>query len=103
VLDSIYDQETEPRIEGLASYSEPAGPMAHRYAAKVRADCVAFRRIVLLYVEAMAAVEAADNPPDREAAEERALGLRLAVSAVAARWSNRHGYKVEWSVPGLAT
>ncbi|MFG1621166.1 DUF6221 family protein [Kribbella sp. NPDC049227] len=76
--------------------------MAHRYAAKVRADCGAFRRIVLLYVEATAAVEAADNQPDREAAEERALGLRMALCALAARWSNRHGYKDEWSAPGTS-
>jgi hypothetical protein len=72
--------------------------MAHRYAKSVRDDMVVFRRIVALYVEAMAAVEAAEDDYDRNAEEGRALGLRQAVAAIANRWSWHPEFKDEWKL-----
>jgi hypothetical protein len=58
VLDRIRDAETEPAIEVMAVYDQPAGPMAHRYAGHVRRDCVVFRQIVAMYLAAAAEDEA---------------------------------------------
>lgn len=51
VMDRIVHAESEPQHEVPQSYNQPAGPMAHRYAAAVRRDMVAFRRIVATYCE----------------------------------------------------
>ena len=72
----IIEAELEPRGEVLAMYDEPAGAMAHRYAKKVRADMVTFRRIVLLHC-----VHG---------------DLHDAVRAIAGRWSDHHEFRDEW-------
>lgn len=54
VMARILWTEREPRSEVPQVYNQPAGPMAHRYAAAVRRDMVVFRHIVQLYVESLA-------------------------------------------------
>jgi hypothetical protein len=79
----IIELETEPRGEIDAVYDLPAGPVAYRYAKHVRADCVAFRQIVALYVEPCA------SPSAKRA-------LRDAVLAVANRWADHREFQTEW-------
>lgn len=99
VLDQIRAQETEPRIDQVPQrHDEPNGALAYRYAGKVRDDCVVFRRIVALYVSALAEVDAAENDLERNAEKDRALGLRQAVAALAARWDDQPAFKAEWRV-----
>jgi hypothetical protein len=83
VVERIRDAETEPALEVMAVYDKQAGPMAHRYAGHVRRDCVAFRRIVSLYLE-----------PSASPSAKRAL--RSAMLAVANRWSDHHDFRDEW-------
>jgi hypothetical protein len=97
VLDRIRDQETEPAIEVMAVYDQPAGPMAHRYAGHVRRDCVVFRRIVAEYCAEMTARKA-EHPDPKVGAFDRARGLRYAVRAVACRWSGHAEFQSEWSL-----
>jgi hypothetical protein len=92
VMDCIRLQETEPRTDMVVqSYDETAGPMAHRYAGKVREDCKAFRRIVALYVEA----HTAGNADQGFVAGARAY-TEAAVLVLANRWSTVAGFREEW-------
>ena len=95
VLDQIRNQESEPRIDQVPQNHDES-PVAYRYASKMRADCAGFRRIVALYVEAMAAIKAAEGRREREAEEDRALGLRQAVAAIAEMWDTAPGFRDEW-------
>jgi hypothetical protein len=94
VLDRIRDQETEPAIEVMAVYDQPAGPMAHRYAGHVRKDCVVFRRIVAEYCGFAREVQnAADSDWYYRGQFE---GITLAVKAIANRWSGHPDFRDEW-------
>jgi hypothetical protein len=97
VMLRILEAETEPRVDGVPkAHHDPHGAVAHRYAGKVRADMVAFRRIVALYVDAVAAINDAEGGSEREAKEDQALGLQLAVAAVALRWSDHPDFRDDW-------
>jgi hypothetical protein len=84
VIARIIELELEPRGEVMAVYDEPAGPMAHRYAKHVRADCVVFRRQVAEYLREVSA------------GLECAHGTRLMVMIIANRWSERREFDEDW-------
>jgi hypothetical protein len=87
VMDRIRHAESEPRIDGIPRiYSETHGAMVHRYAGYVRADMVAFRRIVAEFVSY------ASTPFDGEQTD----ALRVAVKAIATRWSDHPDFRTEW-------
>lgn len=97
VMQRIREAETEPVVDQVPKhYHEIHGAAAHRYAAKVREDMVAFRRIVKLYVEAVAAVEAAEDGYVNDAEEDRAFGLRQAVAILAMRWEQHPEFRDDW-------
>lgn len=91
-------EESAPKLDVPQVYSQPAGPIAHRYAAAMRSDMQAFRRVVAQYVEAVAAVEAASDDYEHQVEEDRALGLRQAVAAIAMRWDQHPDFHEEWRV-----
>lgn len=97
VVDRIRDAETEPGIEVMAVYDQPAGPMAHRYAGHVRRDCRAFRWIVAAYLTAVtASINWEDTGDDPAEMDGRAQGLRAAVLVVANRWPDHPDFRDEW-------
>jgi hypothetical protein len=96
VLDRIRDAETEPAIEVMAVYDQPAGPMAHRYAGHVRRDCVAFRRIVAEYCEWMADRDAARQHGAGELWAAHRDGLLGSVTAIANRWADHPDMRDDW-------
>ena len=83
MVDRIRDAESEPAIEVMAVYDQPAGPMAHRYAGHVRRDCVVYRKVVALYLE-----------PSASPSAKRAL--RAAVVSIAERWDNHPEFDDRW-------
>lgn len=97
VMARILWTEREPRSEVPQVYNQPAGPMAHRYAAAVRRDMVAFRVIVAEYCTEMA--EQTEAFPDHGVtAFARAMGLRYAVVAIANRFAAHPDFKPEWGI-----
>jgi len=90
VMDRIIATEAEPNSEVPQAYNEPAGPMAHRYAAAVRADMVAFRQIVAQYCEAHAI------PLDIGLDLGRKLQALKAVQAIANRFADHPDFRDEW-------
>lgn len=86
VMARILWTEKEPRSEVPQVYGQPVGPMAHRYAAAVRRDMVAFRRIVAAYCEAAGG----------DIADDRVTGLEIAVTAIAMRFADHPDFRDEW-------
>jgi hypothetical protein len=89
VLDRIQFTENGPRHEVPQVYDQPAGPVAHRYAAEMRADMVAFRRIVAAYCDVVDMGE-----PFELADAISALGD--AVKSIAMRFAEHPDFKPEW-------
>lgn len=89
VLDRIQFTENGPRHEVPQVYNQPAGPMAHRYAAEMRADMVAFRRIVAAYCMAWDARPASGPGP-------LLLGLCTAMKAIAMRFAEHPDFDERW-------
>lgn len=98
VVARIIEAELEPRGEVMAAYDHPAGPIAYRYAKGVRADMVAFRRIVQRYVEASEALDAAEHPAKRSALGLFHAGISEAMREVACRWSAHPDFDQAWSI-----
>lgn len=99
VMNRIRYTENEPVIDMVPKfYDQSMGPVAYRYAGHVRTAMVSFRRVVALYVEAMAALDAAEDEDEHNEQGARALGLRQAVAALAMRWSDDPGFQEEWKV-----
>lgn len=96
VIARIIELELEPRGEVMAVYDEPAGPMAHRYAKHVRADCVVFRRIVLRYLDARQALDAAEHPARRSALGLFHAGISEVMREVACRWADHREFDEDW-------
>lgn len=103
VLQRIHFEETQPVIDGIpkaAAKSQQA--MAHRYAGYVRQDMVAFRRVVDLYVSAVALRDALPNLQETVLATDIAdfdgqvAMAQLAVKALAMRWQDHHEFRAEW-------
>lgn len=98
----IIELETEPRGEIDAVYDLPAGPVAYRYAKHVRADCVAFRMQVALYLEAASewrrVAETDEVVPNPERVLGRVVALHAAVLAVAMRWADHREFQAEWRI-----
>lgn len=90
VMDQIRAAETEPRHEVPQAYDQPAGPIAHRYAAAVRRDMIAFRRILDLYCQ-----EAWNTNEDgfQHGAQRYA---EAAVLAIASRFADHPDMRDEW-------
>jgi hypothetical protein len=95
VMARILWTEMEPRSEVPQVYNQPVGPMAHRYAAAVRRDMVAFRRIVAEYCTELAE-QTATFPDHGVTAFARAMGLRYAVLAIANRFADHPDFRDEW-------
>jgi len=88
VMDRIRFAEKEPRGDGVVkAYSQPAGPMAHRYAAGVRRDMVAFRRIVQMYCECSTS---------QQVSAAAIAAYRVAVKAIAMRFADHPDFRDEW-------
>lgn len=87
VMGRIGFTENGPKHEVPQVYDQPVGPMAHRYAAEVRLDMVAFRRILELYCDWSA------GPVMQEID-----ALRYAVKAIAMRWSDHPDFQDDWRV-----
>ena len=85
VLDAIRRTESAPKHDVPQAYNKPAGPIAHRYAADMRADMIAFRRIVAAYCEIKG-----------ELGDDRASGLELALLIIANRFDTHPGFLDEW-------
>lgn len=98
VMARIRFAEVEPRSEVPQRYKEPLGPMVHRYAAGVRRDMVAFRRIVAEYAAASTALDAAEGEDEHNEQGARMLGLRLAVAAIAMRFADHPDFRDEWQL-----
>lgn len=100
VMARILWTEKEPRSEVPQVYGQPVGPMVHRYAAAVRRDMVAFRRIVATHVRATeAAAEAVADGKDPEIqwmTTGMAASSAAAVQALAMRWSDHPDFRDEW-------
>ena len=96
VIARIIELELEPRGEVMAVYDEPAGPMAHRYAKHVRADCVVFRLIVVEYCEWMAERDAARQHGAGDLWAAYRDGLLGSVTAIANRWDDHHDFQDGW-------
>lgn len=92
----IIDLELEPRHEFPRVYGLQAGPIAHRYAKHVRADCVVFRRIVERYLETKAAAVEIEDEEDGLAAWHRRVGLFVALTAIANRWADHPEFRDGW-------
>lgn len=90
VMARILWTEREPRSEVPQVYGQPVGPMVHRYAAAVRRDMVAFRRIVAQYCEVHAL------PLDIGLDVGRKLQALKAVQALAMRWAEHPDFDPEW-------
>ena len=88
VLDRIREAETEPRADQIPqNYSKGEMPIAYRYAGYVRQDMVAFRRIVALYCECAV---------NEKVSAASIAAYRVAVKALAVRWSQHHDFRDEW-------
>jgi len=74
-------------------FASPEQAMAYRYARHVRADCVAFRQIVKLYLDAIAIPNDIGFDVGRK---EQATETLL---AVANRWTDHHEFDEEWTRP----
>lgn len=96
VIARIIEAETEPRGEVIAAYDLPAEAMAHRYAKGVRRDMVVFRRIVAEY---LAEVERVRANREEAGASARGYGIRVAVRALAERWSDHPEFDKRWELP----
>lgn len=96
VMARVIELELEPRGEVKAVYDEVGGPMAHRYAKHVRRDCVVFRRIVVRYMEAREALDAAEHPAGRSALGLLHGGISEAMREIACRWSDHREFHDEW-------
>lgn len=94
VLDRIDQAEREPSYEFPAAYDRDAGPMAHRYAAGVRRDMVAFRRIVAEYCRF---ITEADRPVgDMSWYEGQREALHGAVVVLANRFADHPDFQETW-------
>lgn len=95
VLTRIREAETEPRADGIPQdYYKHV--MAHRYAAGMRADMVAFRRIVAEYVKAIDAYNNPGHSSERAEALAQARSIYRAVVAIAMRWEKHHDFDPAW-------
>lgn len=90
VMARILWTEREPRSEVPQVYNQPAGPMAHRYAAAVRRDMVAFRMIAAQYCEVHAL------PLDIGLDLGRKLQALKAMQAIAMRFDTHPDFRDEW-------
>lgn len=97
VIDAITRTENAPKHDVPQAYQKPAGPIAHRYAADMRADMVAFRRIVEAYCEQVARGSAGVGDPVLAASlDGMADGLQIAVLAIANRFDKHPGFQDGW-------
>ncbi|HEY3559645.1 MAG TPA: DUF6221 family protein [Kribbella sp.] len=97
VMDRIRFAESEPAADMVPKfYSRPGGAMTHRYAANVRADMAAFRRIVARYCEALSEWENCDNQAGRHDRGLLSAGLAEAVRSLAMRWADHPDFRDEW-------
>lgn len=97
VLERIRDAETEPHVDGLGrDYYRTGYAMAHRYAGHVRADMVAFRRIVAAYCEKKLEVPDIEDEEDGLAAWSQMVGLSIAVRSLAMRWPDHPDFDTDW-------
>lgn len=100
VMDRIRFTENGPRSEVPQVYGQPNGPMVHRYASEMRADMVAFRRIVAAHLTMLeAAVDAAEKGEDPEMQRVLAgmvTGSLAGVQVIANRFSDHPDFKPEW-------
>lgn len=97
VLDRIRFAENGPKLDVPQVYNQPAGPIAHRYAAEMRADMVAFRRIVAAYCDQVSRGSAGTGDPVLAAGlDGMADGLQTAVQAIAMRFADHPDFRDEW-------
>jgi hypothetical protein len=90
----IIELETAPRFDLTDElHDTPGGAIAQRYAEHLRKDCVAFRRIVVQYVEAGRIDE---GDVEYEAGRQRQA--ELAVMAIANRWADHPDFRDEWRI-----
>ena len=95
VLDAIGRTEDAPKHDVPQNYHLDAGPIAHRYAAEMRADLVAFRVIVDEYCDWVK--DTADAPAEVRAEYEAHLdALRGVMNVIANRFDKHPGFKDEW-------
>jgi hypothetical protein len=88
VLDRIDFAERQPAGDMVPKlYNQPAGAMAHRYAAGVRRDMVAFRRIVQMYCECSTS---------QQVSAAAIAAYRVAVKAIAMRFADHPDFRDEW-------
>jgi hypothetical protein len=95
VIDAITRTENAPKHDVPQAYHKPAGPIAHRYAADMRADMVAFRRIVAEYCDWV--TEAANAPAELRVEYAAHLeALRGVMTVLANRFDKHPGFRDEW-------
>jgi hypothetical protein len=90
VMDRIIAAEAEPKTEVPQVYGQPAGPIAHRYAAAVRRDMAVFRNIVDLYIDA----ERNQDGDGFQAGAQRYMESAMLV--LANRFSDHPDFRDEW-------
>jgi hypothetical protein len=90
----IIEAETAPRFDLTDElHDTPGGAIAQRYAEHLRRDCVAFRRIVVAYLDVKA--EREENAADLSG---QVSGLRLAVEAIATHWAEHPDFQAGWKI-----
>lgn len=92
----ILATELEPRSEVPQVYNQPVGPMAHRYAAAVRRDMVAFRRILAEYCDWVVEEEAAKQHDAWDLWAAHRDGLLGSVTVLANRWADHPDFRDGW-------